>query len=236
MFLKYLIPFILGVLLYFPLFAQTDSIHYAQALQSSWNPTPQKVYKGLTPLKKSNRDLVWKKIKEEDYVLMVSWKSNASYYVNDSTGFYNTGQYDLWVTAVPDIQNFCRKYQGNDLPMRLKQLLGLPPMAQNKYFITFWVRPQDIFRPCPDAEIDDTKCDVCFPKKTSDAYREWFNTLRTVQYFNKPPYVGYPWTQLGYTYDWNVDNSSHIGLSEFVVRQNAKIVVDKVYTTEEYRK
>lgn len=38
--------------------------------------------------------------------------------------------------------------------MRLKQLLGLPPTATNSYFVKFWVRPNDLFRPCPDKEIN----------------------------------------------------------------------------------
>ena len=38
-------------------------------------------------------------------------------------------------------------------------------------------------------------------------------------YTTSPPY---PWTQLGYTYDWHPANTSAIGLSEYVLMQNAE--------------
>src|SRR5437879_6581071 len=33
---------------------------------------------------------------------------------------------DIWVAIVPEVQTACRQY-GADAPMRLRQLLGLPP-------------------------------------------------------------------------------------------------------------
>ena len=49
-------------------------------------------------------------------------------------------------------------------------------------------------------------------------------------YFQKPPY---PWTRLGYTYDWGPAKSP-VGLSEFVVFKGSTVGVRKVYTNEEY--
>ena len=47
---------------------------------------------------------------------------------------------------------------------------------------------------------------------------------------NESNYVGeYPWTRLGYTYDW-ADNGQAYGLSEFIVKQDSDVKV--AYTVE----
>ena len=48
------------------------------------------------------------------------------------------------------------------LNMRLLQYLGMPSswkyLCTYRYFITIWVKPEDIFRPCPDTEVSDDVC------------------------------------------------------------------------------
>ena len=49
-------------------------------------------------------------------------------------------------------------------------------------------------------------------------YTGWFNNRKNYIYSNARSYPAsspYPWTRLGYTYDWGSRN--HVGLSEFVV-------------------
>lgn len=36
---------------------------------------------------------------------------------------------------------------------------------------------------------------------------------------------GYPWTRLGYTYDWGSRSSNKYGLSEFVIMPGSKVEV-----------
>ena len=45
----------------------------------------------------------------------------------------------------------------------------------------------------------------------------------------------YPWTRLGYTYDWG-DSTTHVGLSEFILEQNATVMVKSVTSTVDYLK
>ena len=47
------------------------------------------------------------------------------------------------------------------------------------------------------------------------------------------PSKGYPWSRLGYTYDWG-NPESEVGLSEFVVAAKSKVVIEKVYSNAEY--
>jgi hypothetical protein len=146
--------------------------------------------------------------------------------------------FDSWVTVVPEIRNFF----GITIPqpLRIAQLLGLPPEyaikdnpSEAKYMLEMWVSPKDLFRPCPDTEISDTTCETGFSAdmfRTLDldnkvrategtdygvfkTYSSWFNnrTRNTYTLGSNP----YPWTRLGYTYDWGSIN--HTGLSEFVL-------------------
>ncbi|MDD5333768.1 MAG: hypothetical protein PHS32_08475 [Rhodoferax sp.] len=172
-----------------------------------------------------------------------------------------TYKYDSWVTVVPELKNF---FAGKaPEPLRMAQLLGLPPegaLAGNpkgyKYLLEMWVSPLDLFRPCPDTEISDTVCELGFP---ADAFRtpvlsnlvratdgpnygvfmtypDWFNNrTRYVYTMDANPY---PWTRLGYTYDWG--SSNHIGLSEFVLHgrkadgTTISVGIKSVKTTAQY--
>lgn len=172
-----------------------------------------------------------------------------------------TYKYDSWVTVVPEIRN----YFGITVPqpLRIAQLLGLPPEyavpgdpKEAKYMLELWVSPQDLFRPCPDTEISDTVCETSFPSDSFrmldlnnkvrategtdygvfKTYSSWFNNrTRNVYSTGSSPY---PWTRLGYTYDWG--SSNHTGLSEFVVHgrkmdgSTISVGIKSVKTTAEY--
>ncbi len=199
------------------------------------SPSPEKVYSNLVYITPQNDNLVRKRINDEDYILVVTWKQNISYYEKYlDSGYYNTGDYPMWVTTAPELLQRMKKENPKDVDLRLKQLLGLPPSATYSYFVEFWVKPQDLFRPCPDKEITDTKCDLCFSENADSSYIAWVNENRISRYYECNLDQKYPWTQLGYTYDWNPKNKSHIGLSEFVINTNKNIVVKAIYSTEEY--
>ena len=169
--------------------------------------------------------------------------------------------FDSWVTVAPELKNFFGLTP--PVPLRVAQLLGLPPKAaseggagQYKYLLELWVSPKDLFRPCPDTEISDTTCGTGFPTdmfRTPDlsdkvrvsagpdygvfkTYSSWFNNRARYSYtMDSDPY---PWTRLGYTYDWG--SANHTGLSEFVVhgrkQDGSKIFVGikSVSTTADY--
>jgi hypothetical protein len=172
-----------------------------------------------------------------------------------------TYKYDNWVTVVPEIKNFFGIIRPQ--PLRIAQLMGLPPEyaiagdpKEAKYLLELWVSPQDLFRPCPDTEISDTVCETNFPtdsfrmldlnnkvRATEGAdygvfktYSSWFNNrTRNIYTTGSSPY---PWTRLGYTYDWG--SSNHKGLSEFVLHGRKvdgsaiSVGIKSVKTTAEY--
>lgn len=144
---------------------------------------------------------------------------------------------DLWVTAAPEMKNFF--LNAPPQPLRIAQLLGVPPeyATEERCMVELWISPNDMFRPCPDPEISDRECQLDFPSDPFRAfsstelvrategpgwnvfmnYTGWFNNRKDYLYDNPRNYPAsspYPWTRLGYTYDWGSDN--HVGLSEFV--------------------
>jgi len=217
---------------------QADSNIYRSAIQDAMYPEQSKVYNGLIPINKSNKELQWKRVNGTDYILVVVWmrkKYIGSYEpFENQWGFYNTGEYPMWVTAAPQMMNRMKKENPKDPEYRLKQLLGLSPAATYDFFIEIWVNPEDLIRPCPDPETNDTKCDVCFSDNVNPAHKEWINNNRISSYYNCGLFNQVPWTALGYTYDWNPTNKNHIGLSEFIIPQNTNVVIEKIYTNQEY--
>jgi len=211
---------------------------YQQAIQTAMYPAGNTPDTNLVAITPNNPKLRWKKICDQDYVLVLTWKSGKFY---PDSGLYNTGSWSpIWVTTAPELKERMQQEltAKSDTALRLKQLLGLPPTASYKYFYELWVNPQDLFRPCPDNEITDKRCNICFTKKdsTNMDYVNWINATRLSRYYACGLYNQYPWTELGYTYDWNPQNKSHIGPSEFVIRQYSRVYVKKVYTTSEYLK
>ena len=205
---------------------------YRKAVSDAAYPDLAKIQTGLIPIRKSNPDLIWKTIGNEDYVLVVSWQDDTIYYPKSKV--YNTASRILWVTAVPEVKNRCSREKDDDL--RLLQRFGMPPNVIKKYFIEFWVRPIDLVRPCPDNEITDNQCQLCFPANVDSIYKVWFNKNRLDSYYGCELYQQYPCTQLGYSYDWNPVNKSHVGFSEFLVWKNKNIYVKDYYPTATYCK
>jgi hypothetical protein len=140
---------------------------------------------------------------------------------------------DVWVTLVPDLKRRCAGLSGDALSLRLQQLLGLPPGdASDRKVFTFTVRSADVFRPCADPRVTTTSCTLDVPPErhagltdaTAAAHFRFVLEQMLSSYrvgFDRP---GYPFTALGYTYDWKPDSETHhVGLSEYVVRRGAVV-------------
>lgn len=213
---------------------QTNRELYEQSMINSIRPDSSKISYDLVEINDSNINLIRKTINGEEYVLVCTWKQNVSFYQKDT--IFNTGSYNIWVTTAPELKERIKLESPKDTNLRLLQLLGLPPTSKYSYFVEFWVRPVDLFRPCPDKEIWDGNCDLCFPEGTSKEHIDWINENRISRYYQCELYNQYPWGQLGYTYDWNPKNKTHIGLSEFIIDKNKTIYVNRIVTTSEYFK
>ena len=224
----------IALLISFNVIGQTNRELYKLSIINSIYPESSEICTNLVQINDSNKTLIRKNINGEEYILVCTWKQNVSFYQKDTV--FNTGTYPIWVTTAPELKNRIKKDSPKDVNLRLIQLLGLPPTAQYSYFVEFWVRPVDLFRPCPDKEITDGKCDLCFPEGTDPEHIKWINENRISRYYQCDLYYQYPWGQLGYTYDWNPKNKSHFGLSEFIIGANKTIYINRIVTTLEYLK
>lgn len=234
---------------------------YWEAVEDARTPEPQEVFRELTAITRQSRGLSWD---DQGRVLVVTWADWAGYTQNVGSRLIATR--DVWVTAVPDLQRFCKAYTPTaEIPLaaRLSQVLGLPPepaaQSAHRQVVEIWVDPQFLFRPSPDPEITDHEAELTFRPDSEFvsvpiAYQHWFYAQydQRYQYQGQPIAIDgaappsalpYPWTQLGYTYDWgdradwatlDGDRPAHVGLSEFVVRQWSPIAVQATHPVNDY--
>jgi len=193
---------------------------------------------GLEAIRVDNPDLIWDRAREK--VLMVTWVPDTSNYAKLKPDSTITLPELLWATPVPSIRNMLlREVYKTSLGLsrggagdtnsslavvrRTKQYLGLPLNSPYGTFVEFWVAPQKLVRACDDPEVDDVRCQM--------------KPGATGQLPAKPPQAyaskDFPFTGLGYTYDWGND-LTEVGASEFVVSKDAEIKVRRVASNEEY--
>lgn len=161
-------------------------------------------------------------------VLMITWTNWDGY--DGLEGESMELGVEVWTTAAPHLQQFCKGVAGEGLTARLEQRLGLPPDGGKDRVVAFWAEPSAIFRPSPDREIDDMAASLDFPPGTPQDHIDWIEGLRAASYGED----GYPWTQLGYTYDWAPGAESEVGESEFVVRAGSEVIVESVLPQAEF--
>jgi hypothetical protein len=230
---------------------------YTDAVVDAKKAEPKEIVNTLTQIASCNNNLVREKIdpktKKPDpnsRVLVTTWVSQAvatNYECKDCLEVEIPAGVYPFVTVVPEVKNFCADtgIAHAGLRLRLEQLLGLPPefmVSPDKVkakFVQLWVDPDDLFRPCPDPEITDAKCGLDFPTgfmTVSLNYVDWFDKLSCQSYpafpndYSGTALPGYPWTRLGYTYDWGLLNG-HVGKSEFVIKAGSKVGVCSVTPT-----
>jgi hypothetical protein len=187
-------------------------------------------------------------IESSKAVTVVTWirESQVSAFSNG----VSTAPYDVWVTVVPMLKSFCQAFASKhatsvrQLTDRLEERLGLPPLNGKSEFVEFTVTdpsvPSHLFRPCVLPSVTGTSCPLGPPPATAgDQYRNWFFSQYYSSYGTELPYP-YPWTSLGYTFDWAQDNDDHstrfvqFGESEFVVPKGTPIQVKSISTTSQY--
>lgn len=208
---------------------------YQEAIRDAVVARPDEVERDLRAITAWESGLVWEGEAGNSRVLVATWTYWLGF--DDHEGQEMSVERPVWVTLVPEIRDFCRRFgqrRRRPLSLRLEQLIGVPPNNGRSRFAELWVRPEDLFRPCPDPEITDSQCGLESPQggaflQVDQEYLDWFEAQQDASYVES----GYPWTRLGYTYDWG-RRRSKVGLSEFVVRQGASLQVKWVASTEEY--
>lgn len=115
-----------------------------------------------------------------------------------------------------------------DWDLRLEQLIGLPPDAGYTHMSGFWVEASDVVRPAYVTDVTE-QMQLTFPAGTDPTFEDWFEGNSKFSYEES----AYPWTRLGYTYDW-ADNGTEYGLTEFLVEADASVQVAFTETTADF--
>ncbi|MBN1572346.1 MAG: hypothetical protein JW984_04025 [Deltaproteobacteria bacterium] len=212
---------------------------YIMAVADAETAEPSEISTNLVPIVETNKNLVWRGEPGKRELLVVTWTSWNGYDVLVGKKMVLTRE--IWVTTVPELKEFSRENRlgrlaPEALTLRLEGLMGLPPNNGKDRFVEIWVSPEDLFRPSPDPEVTDMEAELDFPGPKrlvtiSKKHILWFNDLRSKSYGEG----GYPWTRLGYTYDWG-SKEGEVGLSEFVIMEGAEVTINSVTKTSDYCK
>lgn len=200
---------------------------YRQAIEDARLAEPSEVCRTLTAIAPDTPGLVWEGEPGRSRVLVMRWLKSRE--LDDFVGRDATMLEASFVTAVPEVAKWFKSHHEKASVERLEQLLGLPPRNGKTCFVQLWVWPRDLLRPSPDPEITDREAELDFRQGVDKAYVRWFSDRKATCYAGVAPY---PWTRLGYTYDWG--SSNHVGVSEFVIRAHARVGVRAIVSNEEF--
>jgi hypothetical protein len=214
-----------------------------EAIENAKKPNQEKVVDNLWNLSINNFRIKTRINNGKPEFLMASWK-----YVKNPKEDWKPGLKQInnqtWLTVSNQVKEFCNTCKGLGinipgnimLSLRLQQYLGLilNKNSNKTHFVEMWVKAEDLSRPCIDSEINDSSCQV-LPIPVPDSHS-------VLQKIYQSSYEGnsdrYPWTGLGYTYDWGNPRKPHVGASEFLINpepgKSVEVEVVSVTPTQEY--
>ena len=196
----------------------------------------------------------------EEKILMVSWIDETKKYNHHWKEDLETHKpykidHTTWLTIPDQVKDFCNTCKGigmkidyehiDDkdkgkmmLSLRLEQYLGLllTPEEKRTHFVEIWVKAKDIERPCTNLDISTSSCKN-FDHNSLDKNSFLYKQFNKTHYLNeKKDNKLYPFTGLGYTYDWG-NPKTHVGATEFIIEPKESgtwVDVSSVKSTEEY--
>ena len=168
-------------------------------------------------------------LSKSGYVRMVAWKGGQAvrdYYSAPGKLDALDSKYLTWVTKASQMEAMMAK-----LKLHKKSAIKSTMVVDNttRAFLVLHVKPEDLFRPCRDPEVNDCECIPNFPE---GAYSPENVSYQPIYEGIIGATKGFPWTRMGYTFDWNSKNPTHFGMSEYVIRQGAVVEIVSKTPTE----
>ena len=180
--------------------------------------------KELVCLTQQDPQVIWDETGKR--VLLVTWHS----YEEPCKPGEALEHQDIWATSLGELTDWYLENNRSvtDWELRFAQLLGVHADEGYTRFTAFWVDPSEVIRP---AYVTDVTAQMTngYDQVTDPAYRAWFDSNILYSYFESE----YPWTRLGYTYDWSGGDSPY-GLTEFLVADGSKAEIAFTYSTEDF--
>ena len=132
-----------------------------------------------------------------------------------------------WVAVPSELNTACRSKP--DPVLALEEILGMPPESNGEWHVfRLGLSPSDLFRPCVGGtRTNSDHCRPTFPTTTPSGreFDDWLFTIRQVweSHVTTPGVTRYPFTGMGWTYNWDPSAPSHVGVSEYVARPQALV-------------
>lgn len=141
-----------------------------------------------------------------------------------------SGGEDIWATSLGEMTTWYGEHHEGveDWDLRFAQLLGVHADEGYTRFTGFWVSPEDVIRPAYLTDVTG-QMENGYDKLREGPYKDWFDRNILWSYFESD----YPWTRLGYTYDWS-DGTSEYGLTEFLISDSNRTEIAFTYATDEF--
>lgn len=178
----------------------------------------------LVCLTRQDPRVIWDETGER--VLLVTWHN----YEEPCEPGDSLAHQDIWATSLGEFEDWYLENGSGvtDWELRLAQLLGMPDDSGCTMFSAFWVSPSEVIRPAYVTDVT-AQMENGYGQITDPAYRAWFDGNILYSYFESE----YPWTRLGYTYDWSGGDSPY-GLTEFLVADGSQAEIAFTYSTEDF--
>lgn len=183
----------------------------------------------LVSLTKDDKLVTWD---DQGRVLLCTWHNYPDSYPKGEKVTINWGY--VWTFTDKEIASNADELKtAKDPEMRMKQLIGFEPDSKHSTVTAFWVKPEDVLRPAyqSNATLGSMSTSFAEDEDADSEFRQWFDENILSSYY----YGAYPWTRLGYTYDW-ADNGKEYGMTEFIVNPGSEVEVEFTETTEEFLK
>lgn len=150
---------------------------------------------------------------------------------HDAPEFYKEGTDNIlkiqvmWTATAKEVSSKMASDLSNCSKVRISQIIGVGPKDRLTDISIISVKVSDLFRPAynPDVKVNRMSFNLESDNK------------KFISFFNKNfENNTYPWTALGYTYDYGKEE--HYGLSEFVLLKGSSYYVEKTVKIDDYIK
>lgn len=181
----------------------------------------------LVSLTKKDPLVTWD---DQGRVLLCTWHSYPDSYPEGETVTAAWGY--IWTFTDKEIATRAGELaKSEDAVMRMRQLISINPDKTHSTVTGLWVNPSDVIRPAYQSDAANGSMTVGFPvgEEVDESFKAWFDQNILDSYY----YGSYPWTRLGYTYDW-ADNGKEYGLTEFLIKKGAQAEVAFTETTGDF--
>ncbi len=204
----------------------SDEELYAMAVRDAAIAEEDEI-KPLVSLTKKDPLVTWD---DQGRVLLCTWHSYPDSYPEGETVTAKWGY--VWTFTDKEMATHAGELaKSKDAVMRMRQLISINPGKTHSTVTGLWVDPSDVLRPAYQSDPAVGSMWTAFPEgeEVEESFRGWFDQNILDSYY----YGSYPWTRLGYTYDW-ADNGKEYGLTEFLIKKGARAEVAFTQTTDEF--